>query len=113
MKHLVEYPLQEGGSIVIMVDEPETDGAIRAARGEKIAKAKETLEEVLDKVLPTTRRTIEKLRSIGSKPDEIEVTFGISLSTVAGVIIASTSAEANFSVTVRWSGKGGEAPPSS
>ncbi len=26
MKHLVEYPLEEGGSIVIEVDEPESVG---------------------------------------------------------------------------------------
>jgi len=105
MKHLVEFPLQEGGSIVVMVDEPVREGTVRAAREDTITKAKETLEEALDKVLPATRYAIEKLRSLGSKPDEIEVTFGMSLSTVAGIVIASTSAEANFSVTVHWSGK--------
>jgi hypothetical protein len=26
MKHLVEYPLEDGGSIVIEVDEPESEG---------------------------------------------------------------------------------------
>ena len=111
MKHLVEFPLQEGGSIVVEVDEPESEGTVRAARGDTIAKAKETLEEALDKVLPTTRYAIEKLRSLGSQPDEIEVSFGMSLSTVAGVVIASTSAGANFSVTVHWSGKKEETAP--
>lgn len=111
MKHLVEYPLQEGGSIIVMVDEPEGEGTIRAARGDTITKAKQTLEEALDKVLPATRYAIDKIRSLGSNPDEIEVSFGMSLSTVAGIVIASTSAEANFGVTVHWSGKKEEAPP--
>ena len=44
MKHLVEFPLDEGGSIIVEVDEPESEGTIRAARGDAIVKAKETLE---------------------------------------------------------------------
>ena len=29
MKHLVEFPLEEGGSIVVEIDEPETGGTVR------------------------------------------------------------------------------------
>lgn len=113
MKHLVEFPLEEGGSIVVEVDEPESAGTIRAAREDTIVKAKETLEEALNNVLPVTKSLVEKLRSIGSKPDEIEVTFGVSLNTAVGAVIASASAEANFSVTMHWSGKQEETTPQS
>ena len=113
MKHLVRFDLEEGGTIVVEVDEPESTGIMPAARGDTITKAKETLEQALNKVLPATRHTIEKLRSLGDTPDEIEVTFGVSLSTVAGAVIASTSAGANFSVTVRWNGKKEETTPHS
>jgi Trypsin-co-occurring domain 1 len=113
MKHLVEFPLEDGGSIVIEVDEPENEGTVRAARGEVIAKAKETLEEALNDVLPVTKSIVEKLRSVGNKPDEIEIGFGVKLSTVAGAVIASASAEANFDVTLHWSAQKEEtAPPS-
>jgi Trypsin-co-occurring domain 1 len=105
MKHLVEFPLEEGGSIIVEVDEPEREGTVRAGRGDTIVKAKETLEEALNHVLPATKSIVEKLRSIGNKPDEIEINFGVKLSTVAGAVIASASAEANFDVTVRWTGK--------
>ncbi len=113
MKHLIEYPLEEGGSIVIEVDEPESAGTIRAAREDTIAKAKQTFEEALNGVLPITKSLVEKLRSIGNQPDEIEVTFGVSLNTAVGAVIASASAEANFSVTMRWSGKEEETTPQS
>ena len=113
MKRLVEFPLEEGGSIVVEVDEPESAGTIRAARGDTIVKAKETLEEALNNVLPVTKSLVEKLRSIGNKPDEIEVTFGVSLNTAVGAVIASASAEGNFSVTLHWSGKTEEATPQS
>ena len=110
MKHLVEFPLEEGGSIVVEVDEPESEGTIRAARGDTIVRAKETLEEALNNVLPVTKSLVEKLRSTGNKPDQIEVSFGVKLSTIAGAVIASASAEANFGVTVRWTGKKEETP---
>ncbi len=87
MKHLVEFPLEDGGSVVIEVDEPETSGTVRASRGDTLAKAKETLEEALNNVLPVTK-------SVGEK-----------LTTTAGAVIASATAEANFDVTLRWTGK--------
>src|SRR6266704_1884894 len=104
MKHLVEFPLEEGGSIVVEIDESETGGTVRGVREDKIEKARETLEEALNKVLPATKTVVEKLRGMASKPDEIEVTFGINLSTMAGAVIASASVAANFGVTVRWTG---------
>jgi hypothetical protein len=103
MKRLVEFSLEEGGSLVVEIDEPDLGGTVRAGRGETIDKARETLENALNKVLPATRSVVEKVRSLSSKPDEIEITFGINLSTVAGAFIASASAGANFGITVRWS----------
>src|SRR5205085_2989244 len=100
MKHLVEFPLEEGGSIVVEIDEPETGGTVRAGREDKIEQARETFEGALNKVLPVTKTVVEKLRGMTSRPNEIEVTFGVKLSTVAGAVIASASAEANFGVTV-------------
>ena len=111
MKHLVEFSLEEGGSVVVEVDEPEGEGTIRAARGETIVKAEKTFEEALNKVLPVTKSIVEKLRSFGNKPDEIEISFGVKLNTVAGAVIASASAAANFDVTVRWNGKKEAAAP--
>src|SRR2546430_14448577 len=94
MKHLVEFPLEEGSSIVVEVDEPELAGTVRAARGDTLAKAKETLEDALNKVLPATKSVVEKLRGIDNKPDEVEVSFGVKLTTTAGAVIASACAEA-------------------
>ena len=111
MKRLVEFPLEEGGSIVVEIDEPETGGTVRAGRDDKIEKARETFEDALNKVLPATKTVVEKLRGMASRPDEIEVTFGVNLSTMAGAFIASASAAANFGVTVRWTGTHKETTP--
>lgn len=102
MKRLVEFPLEEGGSILVQIDEPDTGGTIRAGRDETIEKAKDTFEDALNRVLPAAKSVVEKLQSMASRPDEIEVNFGITLSAKAGAFVASTGADANFGVTVHW-----------
>jgi Trypsin-co-occurring domain 1 len=100
MKRLVEFPLEEGGSIIVQVEEPDS-GTVRAGRGDQsIEKAKQTLEDALNKVLPATQSIVQKLQSM--RPHDIEVTFGISLSFSAGAFIASASTDTNFEVKVSW-----------
>ncbi len=111
MKRLVEFPLEEGGSILVQIDEPETGGTIRAGREDTIEKARDTFEDALNRVLPAAKSVVEKLQSMASKPDEIEVNFGINLSAHAGAFIALATAEANFGVTVRWTSASKETPP--
>ncbi len=111
MKRLVEFPLEEGGSILVQVDEPETGGTIRAGRDDVIEKAKDTLEDALNRVLPAAKSVVEKLQSMPRKPDEVEVTFGIQLSAQAGAFIASTGTDANFGITVRWTKPSKETMP--
>jgi hypothetical protein len=111
MKHLVEFTLDEGCRIVVEIDEPVTGGTVRAGREDKIEKARETVKDALNKVLPATKTVVEKLRDMASKPDEIEVTFGVNLSTIAGAVIASACASANFGVTMRWMGTHNETVP--
>ena len=108
MKHFVKFPLEDGSSIIIEVEEPETGGTVRAGRGDTIEIAKQTLEQALDNVLPTAKSIVRKLRTIGSAPDEIQVKFGVKLTSTAGAIIASAAAEANFEVLLHWSGKDNE-----
>ena len=78
MKRLVEYPMQEGGSVFVQIDEPDVGGTVRAGRGDTIELAKETLEDALNRVLPAAHSVVEKLKSV--RPHEIEVSFGISFS---------------------------------
>ncbi len=111
MKRLVEFPLEEGGSILVQIDEETSGGTVRAGRDETIEKARETFEEALNRVLPAAKSVVEKLQRMGSRPDEIEVTFGIKLSTQAGAFIASATAEANFGVCVRWTKASKETTP--
>src|SRR5229473_7308385 len=104
MKHFVEFKMEDGGTIIVEVDEPETGGTTRASRrpGEIAEEAKETFEQALSKIRPATEKVITTLRGLAHKPDEIEMEFGFSLNAVAGVVIASASTGANYKVTLRW-----------
>jgi hypothetical protein len=104
MKQLIEYTLENGGSIIVEVDEPE--GLVRADRGsDVIEKATQKFEEALQKVKPATMAIISTLRELGDSPDEASVEFGVKLSAKAGVIVASADAEANFVFKLTWKRK--------
>ena len=103
MKRLIEYPLKDGSSIVVEVDEPVEGGVERVARpGEMIEKAKQNFETVLEMIKPTAAAIITTLRDLSESPDEIGVEFGIKLSAASGVVLASAGAEANYKVTLKW-----------
>ena len=111
MKRFVEFPLEDGSTIVVEVNEPEGErGTRRAARGseEEPEKAPQTFEHALSKIRPATEKVITTLRGLTQKPDEVEMEFGFSLSAEAGVIIASASTQANYRVTLRWKGEAQE-----
>lgn len=107
MKQLVEFPLEDGGSIVVEVDKPTGDsGRVRSARpDELVEKAKQTLETSLEKIRPAAAAIISKLRTLSEPPDEVGVEFGIKLSADVGVVLASAGAEANYTVTLTWKRK--------
>jgi hypothetical protein len=104
VNRLVEFPLEEGGSVVVEVAESELpEGPVRAARpGEVAAKAMQSFEAALAKVRPAAEGIIANLRSIGVPPAEIEVEFSIKLSAGAGAFIASAGGEANYRVHLKW-----------
>lgn len=103
MKRLIEFPLEDGTSMLVEVDEPEQGGLVKASRpGEIIAKAQQTLEKSLEKVQPAAQFVIQQLRKLHDSPDEIQINFGLKLSADAGAVLASAGAEANYTVTLKW-----------
>ena len=99
MKQLVEYELEDGGTILVEVYLPEA-GLERAGRGDQIVKAKERFADALEHIKPVAQTVFSKLGSLSA--DEIGVEFGIKLGTKAGIIIASADTEANFTVRLTW-----------
>jgi len=105
MKRLVEFPLHEGGNVLIEVDEPPAGPTLRGIgkdRSTLIEQADKTFEDATAAVTPAARSLITRLRSIDDPPDEVGIEFGIQLSAQTGAFIASMAAEANFRVSMTW-----------
>ena len=104
MKHIVEFPLDEGGSVFVEVDEPPAGPTVRGLRppSRLMEKADQTFEDATAAVTPAARSLIARLRSIGDSPDEVGLEFGVQLSGQTGAFIASAAAEANFKVSMVW-----------
>jgi hypothetical protein len=105
MKRLVEFPLEDGGTMLVEIDETESGSLVRASLSEKIVKAQQTLEKSLENVKPAARYIIQQVRQIPDAPDEVQITFGLKLSADAGAVLASAGAEANYTVTLKWTRK--------
>jgi hypothetical protein len=107
MKRLIEFPLEDGSTVVIEVDEPEFEGSlIKAARpGEVVIKAQQTFEHAIDKIKPGADVIIKQLRNLSDSPDEIKVFFGLKLSAEAGAVVAAAGIDANYSITLKWKKK--------
>lgn len=105
MKRLVEFPLDQGGSVVIEVDEPVAGAVTRGLgkdRAALVEAADKSFEDATAAVTPAARSLLARLRSIEDPPDEIGIVFGVQLSAQTGAFIASVAAQANFTVSMTW-----------
>ncbi|KAB8161667.1 hypothetical protein FH609_026050 [Streptomyces sp. 3MP-14] len=109
---VVELSVTEGGTerVLVQVRESETDaepGVVPVGRtGEPpVRRAARSLDTMVDVVRPIAERLVTRLSDMAQPPDEVSLDFGISLTAEADVLIASTSGEANFSVTLTWQGR--------
>ena len=111
MKRLVEFPMEDGSTILVEVDEPGYGGGtLRSMRpGDMIERAGMTYEQAIDKIQPAAVSIIARLRAMPEPPSEIAVELGISLSAEAGAFLASAATQAHVIITLTW--KAGSAAP--
>lgn len=110
MKRLVEFALDQGGSVLVEVDEPSEGPATRGLGKDRTAlieEADKTFEHATAAVTPAARSLLARLRSIEDPPDEVGIQFGVQLSAQAGAFVASVAAQANFTVSMTWRRHGG------
>ena len=104
MKRLVEFPLEDGSTILVESDEPESKGpVVRGVATREIAeKAEQTFETALSKINPAAAAVIARLRDLSDAPEQVALEFGIKLGAKAGAFITSADAEATFKITLTW-----------
>jgi hypothetical protein len=107
VQRLVEFPLQDGGSVLVQVDDPPAanggvtrgwrDGDLRVLEQSELS-----FEKAVAKVQPAVQSLVGGLRSMPDPPAEIEVEFGMQLSAEVGAFVAGISSAGNFKVSVMW-----------
>ncbi|MEU3344312.1 CU044_2847 family protein [Streptomyces sp. NPDC006700] len=103
MPQVVSVPLDSGEDLRIEVDMRDENGWTRAGRAQDAADAvSRTLQDALAPIRPGMQAIVDHLRGGVAPPDSIKLEFGIKFSADAGVVVARTAAEANFSVVVEW-----------
>ncbi len=105
MKRLVEFQFDQGGSVLVEVDEAPAGPVVRGLgkdRSTLVEEADKTFEDATAAITPAARSLIARLRSIEDAPDEVGIEFGVRLSAQTGAFIASVAAEANFKVSMTW-----------
>ncbi|MFE0175750.1 CU044_2847 family protein [Streptomyces sp. NPDC059002] len=109
--HIVEVPLGDGEDVVRVQVAEVDESLVRVGRGGRtVARAEQSLAQVMDVVRPVADTFVARCREMGRPPDEATVQFGVSLSADAKVVIAGTSAAANFSVSMTWNRRDDRAP---
>lgn len=101
MAHLVEFELDDGGSVLVEVQ--ETGGLVTRGGGGLVQeRAAESFERAIGKIQPAADALLASLRDLAQRPDEINVEFGVNFSAEAGAFIGNLGAAANFRVALTW-----------
>jgi hypothetical protein len=107
MAEIVEFPVAAGGVLRVQAADslPENGGqelVPATGVGEKVQRARETLETAIGSVTPALGVITRQLRELS--PDEVTVEFGIVLGVEHGAVIAKGKGEVHFTVTLAWKG---------
>lgn len=86
MERLIEFPLEDGGLLMVEVYKPAPGrGVVRAGHIVAAAeKAGQTFETALEKIKPAAAAIINHLRNLSETPEDILVEFGLKFSEEAG-----------------------------
>ena len=106
-KELVEFSLKDGSKILVEVENVKRGGLkpISREQGQIAAKAQKTFEEATANLQPMIAAIKERLDAVNQPADEVEVKFGVKLTSEVGAILASVGGEVNYEITLKWNKK--------
>lgn len=107
MPKYVEFPLEDGGTILIESadDKKSGTGFVRGAANEDSVtdKAAHSFDQAVDNIRKSANTLVSKLRGLSEPPDEMEINFSLKASgEVGNLFVARGGAEASYNVSLRW-----------
>lgn len=107
MAKLVEFDLGDGETVLIEVEEVESEDIEPVSKrpGEMVAKARQTFGEALNGVVPMVRLMKRRLDDLAEPADEVEVKFSVKLTGEVGAVLTKVGGEATYEITLKWANK--------
>lgn len=103
MEQIVEFVVADGSTVLVEVSGGSGGPLTRGGSGMAVfERAQQTFEDALGHVRPAIQAVLEQLVSLGRRPSDVCVEFGVDLHAEAGAFIARTGAGANFTVRLTW-----------
>jgi hypothetical protein len=102
MVDAIEFTLDDGTTVAVA--SPPRAGSGAVGLSDRLEAAEKTLREALVPVTAAAAQVIDGFRAMARRPEEIEVSFGVTLDGRLGGVIASANAGAHLDVTLRWRG---------
>jgi len=104
VSNLLEFRSEQGSSILVEVDGDRVGQVTRGGRAaDAVIEAGSSLEQALAGLGPAIKGIVAQVRAAADWPAEVGIEFAVKLSADANVIIARTGAEANFTISLKWS----------
>ncbi len=102
---IVEFPLDDGGGVLVQVTHSAPVGVV--TRGVGVTQAVEKVEQSFNHALGTIQSVangvLEQLSRMGRHPDEVRVEFGLELTASAGMaVLATAGGGAQLHVEMTW-----------
>jgi Trypsin-co-occurring domain 1 len=113
---MIEFELAGGRAVAVEVPAgtasfPSPAGVERVGRaGAAMQSVKRSFDDALGDVREAASAALAQFRAMPSRPDEVEISFGVKFDARAGAVIAETKVAAHFEVTVRWAREGEDRP---
>ena len=100
----IEFTLDDGTTVAVAPPARVGSGAVGLRDHPEVAE--KTLREALAPVTAAATEVMGGFRKMTERPDEVEISFGVTLDAKLGGIIASAEAGAHLDVTLRWHAPG-------
>lgn len=100
----VEFPLEDGGVLLVRVDDGRSDGPVLRGGGGTPAweRAETTFEAALGTIDVVARGVLQQLTGLARTPDVVQVDFGLELNAKAGTFLAAAGTAAHLKVALTW-----------
>ena len=108
MTRYIEFPTENGDTILIEVEAVEAPGIRKAGISPEdlIERAGKTFEQALSSLRASAQAIVRTVSGLAQPPDEVEVTFGLKIAgEVSALAVAKAGGDATYTVKMTWKRK--------